>query len=519
MSDSNVTSHVPAARDRSIARRCWWWWKASLPVGLLLAVIAVGAVYLLFEPQYEASALLEIHERAQYIAFEPKEAGISKAYFRTQMEIIKSRWILGRTVAAIERIKELPEIFNQCDKIDWLKKQVTVVSVDDSDVFEIKYSGSDPENAALVVNTVTEQYLTAQEEEETKRNRKIVAALTAEMISREEAVRTLRKQVQAATHQLPSMEPEFLRPERNSQAKSPLVEMQNRLIEVQIQSSMLRAQIVATEEELAAAEKANAAEKPTQVDVTNKGAAARLSKEQTELRDPTVDKALAENPEIKQLNSQLLTNRMELKRVEDHSKRGKADPLYIRRQEEIAIIEKNLAELKQELTGSIQKEVESSLRAKGGENVNNNATTLAKRREELARMRNELRSHEIAEIDLRKACREQSEKLFKELEALSGESVNLTFKRDELAEKEAVLTRITERQIAMQTERSAPARVIWHEPAKAPEAPVELLPYRNMALAGLLGFCLPYVAGFFALVLWNLRKLIRKLEPAETGAV
>jgi len=50
----------------------------------------------------------------------------------------------------------------------------------------------------------------------------------------------------------------------------------------------------------------------------------------------------------------------------------------------------------------------------------------------------------------------------------------------------------------------------------APEAPVELLPYRNMALAGLVGLCLPYVGGLIALILWNLGKLIRKLEPAET---
>ena len=153
------------------------WWKIALPVGLLLACGAVAVVYLLFEPQYEASALLEINEHPQYIAFEPKEAGVSRGYFRTQMEIIQSRWILGRTVAAIEKIKELPEIFKQRDKIEWLKKQVTVVSANDSDVFEIKYSSPDPENAALVVNTVTEQYLTAQEEEETKRNSKIVAAL------------------------------------------------------------------------------------------------------------------------------------------------------------------------------------------------------------------------------------------------------------------------------------------------------------------------------------------------------
>ena len=56
-----------------------------------------------------------------------------------------------------------------------------MVSANESDVFEIRYSSPDPENAALVVNEVTRQYLTAQEEEEAKRSRNIVAALTEEM--------------------------------------------------------------------------------------------------------------------------------------------------------------------------------------------------------------------------------------------------------------------------------------------------------------------------------------------------
>jgi hypothetical protein len=40
-----------------------------------------------------------------------------------------------------------------------------------------------------------------------------------------------------------------------------------------------------------------------------------------------------------------------------------------------------------------------------------------------------------------------------------------------------------------------------------------------MAIAGLGAFCLPYAAGLIALVLLNLRKLIRMLEPVGTDAV
>jgi hypothetical protein len=134
-------------------------------------------------------------------------------------------------------------------------------------------------------------------------------------------------------------------------------------------------------------------------------------------------------------------------------------------------------------------------------------------------MRSQLHTYEIAEGTVRSAFAEQLKRCLTEVAHFSEENLNLTFKKEELARAEKVLERITDRQIALQTEKSAPERVVWHQPAIAPAVPVEALPYRNMVLAGLLAFCFPYAAGLFALVLWNLGKLIRKLEPAETDAV
>ena len=133
--------------------------------GLVLAAGAIAVVWLLFEPQYEAAALLEITEHPELHCLRVQGRRTSKGYFRTQMEVIKSRWILGRTVAK-EEVKQLPEFMKvgtqQGDPIDFLKKRVSVVSPSDSDLFEIKYSSADPKNAALVVNVLTQQYLTAR---------------------------------------------------------------------------------------------------------------------------------------------------------------------------------------------------------------------------------------------------------------------------------------------------------------------------------------------------------------------
>ena len=171
---------------------------------MILANAAVAAVCLLYQPQYEAAALLEINEHTPYIAFPPTESGIPKDYFRTQVEIRRSKWILGRAIASAN-IKDLPEIRKQSDPVEWLKKRLSVVSPRNSGLFEIKLSCADPKNAALIANEVTRQYLTAHDEEESSRSRSILSGLNQQLSSREENVRALRQQVETATQKSTSM--------------------------------------------------------------------------------------------------------------------------------------------------------------------------------------------------------------------------------------------------------------------------------------------------------------------------
>jgi len=87
------------------------WWYIALPAGLCCG--RGGAiVYSQFEPQYEAAAMLKIMEQAPYIAFETKDAGNSKGYFRTQIDTIKSRWIIGRSGGPAATSRTCPKFAN-----------------------------------------------------------------------------------------------------------------------------------------------------------------------------------------------------------------------------------------------------------------------------------------------------------------------------------------------------------------------------------------------------------------------
>jgi len=446
-------------------------------------------------------------EQAEYLVFEPRDGGISRGYFRTQTELIRSRWILGRAVAS-ENIKDLPEIQRQPDPIDWLRRRVGVVSNNDSAVFEIKYASPKKENAAEVVNEITKQYLLAQQEEEAGQFRRILAALNQQLVTREETVRTLRKQVDSAGSKV-SDEPDAvpLDGSANAMMKNPLAELQSQLINVQVTRAMLSANIRALEEELQGAEQAAAAQKEAGAKADAAPPVSRfkreLSKEEIELRDMMVERDLDNAPEISQREAKLTIAQEALERLEKSLKLGKEDPLYVKQQQELSAGEKYVQELRKKLRPRIEKEVERAMRISlsAGGGPGGELSSLARRRDELARLRLELRGKELAEENLRKEYATKFARVLKDREALSGESLSLRFKRDELAEAQAVLSRINDRLVALQTERSAPPRVIWHEEAKVPQIPIEVLPYRNMFMAGLMGFCLPFALA----IAWELR--------------
>ena len=106
-------------------------------------------------------------------------------------------------------------------------------------------------------------------------------------------------------------------------------------------------------------------------------------------------------------------------------------------------------------------------------------------------MQSQLQTYELAEKTSARTYAVELKKYLTQVEQCSEENLLLGFKKDELAQKQKVLERITERQIALQTER-APPQVVWHEPAKVPIAPVELVPYKKMTMAGLLALLAPF---------------------------
>ncbi|MCE5268545.1 MAG: polysaccharide biosynthesis tyrosine autokinase [Planctomycetaceae bacterium] len=459
------------------------WWKVAMPVGLLLAAIGVTVVVLLFVPQYEAQALLEIAEQPQYIAFAPRQGERTKAYFLTQMQLIQSAWIMGRVVAE-PTVAGLPEIRKQADPIAWLSKYVRVAALADSDAFTISYASADPRNAALVVNEVATQYLKARRDTEAARNKDIIRALTREMGVRHEAVAALRAQIGALAKQLSARDmPLNVATPSSGSSRNPFVELQGRLITLQLERAIGGARVKALEEQMQ-----SATQKPsTDAAAASQEATSALSEDERTMRDLFVEQTINDNSAVKVQTERVSEQQALLSAIESVAVQGNRSSAYLRRQAELRHEEEALAKLKDGLRARATKEAEILTRAKRKQTE---ASALAKRREELLQLRCILRGYQIAEQNLTTECTNYQ----KEMEKTSGDTLDLLFKKDELSQSEMVLDRITARQFELQTEQGAPPRIIWHQEAVPPQAPVQALPYRNAGLALLIGFCLPFGA-------------------------
>ncbi|MBU4272893.1 MAG: polysaccharide biosynthesis tyrosine autokinase [Planctomycetes bacterium] len=457
------------------------WWMVAAPIGLLLAAAGGATVYLLFEPVYEAAAWFKIEERTPFLAFETKDDGRSNLFFQTQIETIRSPLVLGPVLKRPE-IARLPEIARQPSKAAWLARQIRVASVGKSELFCVLYAGPDPTDAAGVVNAVTESYFKLRDQSDTERNQRIIDLLGREEDKRSREVLRLRDNLRGLVREATGKDPFSGNLEADSPQKHPLADLEGRLIAAQVERTVLEARIKATEEEL----EANKREE----DSSAGGEDVLASKHEAVFRDATADKIIEDSAEMQQQKALIAVKWSRLMDIGEKSARGKEAAAYVRLADEIRGDEQALDQLREEMKPRARHEAELAIIARRSAM---GAAKIERRMEELAKMRSDREAYRVMEEMLEERYDEQR----KNMEQSSGDTMELRFKSDELTRAEKVFELIAQRALQLQTERGAPARVTLMQSAEPPRAPVAVFPYRNVALAVLACFCLPFALAVF----------------------
>jgi capsular exopolysaccharide synthesis family protein len=473
------------------------WWKVAAPAGVLLATVAAVVVLLVFQRQYEAVALLEIQEQSPYVAF-PSQDSHSQAYFNTQMDLIKSRWVLAPTIEQLSKDPERPlprEIAQEPDPVPWLSKRLKVVTQGNSNLFRIIYSGPDPEESAWVVNTVQQQYLKLRADTEVKRNTGLLGILAGEVLEREKNVGEMRERVRKLAKEMTGRDPFLARAEAEPAPRQPSAELQGRLVTTEVDVAILQARIKAAEAEAQDGATGKAAPPPGLsrvlhavglVENVKAAPPPGLSQQERALTSGMVERFIADSPETRQLEAAIAAKQARLEQgraaLTDAARKS---GWFAQLEAEIAREQQAAADLREKMRPRVQREVEAALIAR---RVEAEAAAAARQADELARMRSDLAVRKI----LAERLKEEYDKEFKKTQTGNGSTVEYIFARDELTRAENVFAMIAQRQLALQTEQGAPARILLRHAAVSARAPIELYPFKGLGVAVLAGLCLPF---------------------------
>ncbi len=464
------------------------WGKIVVPAGLILGALAGGAAYLLWTPKYEASAWVRIEESPLFVAFDPKQD--SKAAVQTEIELINSPMVIGAALADTALAsKPVPEIQEQADRVGWLAKRVAVKRRGQSEIWDIKFASSDPNDAARVVKTVVAAYLRLRESQERQRGLKVIQILDQEKKDRESKQLASRESLRKLGMQLTGRDPFPDRSQRDAVARNPASELEARLVREEVEEVVLRARIKALEE-VAGTAKTGASEKSADTDRTGVAAGSAIARSVTPVptlletyrktpwdlaavSDGGAEARVDAHPEIQRLKSMILANEAKIQEIASKSTEGASHPRCKELREQIARDERTVETLR----GKVRQDIAAQLRGQRQEKLG----------EELAAMRLELQSRQAATALWRQRYETELGKQKKD----TGESFEMLFQRAELDRADKVLDLVSNRLLQLKTEQGAPSRVqLWKE-AEAPLAPVEVFPFKTVIPASLLGLCLP----------------------------
>lgn len=126
-------------------------WKMILIVTLLATLVSGLVSFFLISPKYEASTKLFIGKEAgAESGYDQNEIAMYQKLMKTYSEAIKTRDLVGRAI----------KVANSKLTEDEVLKKLTVVTVADTQILQIKIDDKNPNMAAIMVQAITNEFVT-----------------------------------------------------------------------------------------------------------------------------------------------------------------------------------------------------------------------------------------------------------------------------------------------------------------------------------------------------------------------
>ncbi len=436
------------------------WWKVATPLALVLAAIAAAALYIRFHPIYAASSWLRIENQQPYVIYNTNE---SRGFVNTQVQLMRSPLVLERVVAEPD-IARFEDITSRDEPVDWLASNLSVGSRGGSELFVVSFRSSNPQQAAAITNAIVEAYFKIQSQEDAVRTQRVIELLEDEKARRAEIVTRLRENIRALQSDRSETNPFASSVLSDGSFRHPISELQGHITQTEVEREILQAKLKATEESV---------------------------DREVEVPASVIEQAVENHPQMRDLRDKRQGYLVRLDEIERTAVRGKEHPAYIATKEMLTANDKAMDELREELREQVVEEEKRRME---------NARTA-----EIAKMKARLKSLALTE----EIYRTKYFKQLKEVHKSDGQSLDLEFRRTELAREEKVFEMIAARTLKLRTETRAPARVTLLRAATPPKSPSNALNYKKISMLAMGVFCVP----FGLAVLWE--RIIRRVDDPQ----
>ena len=440
------------------------WWLVAVPIGLLLAGGAGAAVYFRFQPEYQAEALLQVHSDAFF-----RERPVSPGeLISTQRELAHSRSVLA---PVLEKTAQFDGVRDAQDQVAYLAGRLNVVPLGNTGLFKFTFVGSNPQQAAEVVNLVVNSLLLFQSGLDQQRSHDLLTKLDIELQRWQTKMEEDGDRVVALEKQDP------LGQKRGSPlddaSRLPLMILMEKRTEIDEKVSMARANVEADKAQI------------------ERGAPVPSAED--------VELAVRNLPQVLQFEQRIEQQRGILREIERVSPHPENNPTYAVTTQLVKSEEERLEKLK----NSLQNEVRSQL---GGELLNMLKSQVSAAEAELARLEKTSDFYK-QRYDAELAALKKSE----------GPAFDLEIARWELEQSQDTYQRVQQHLQSVKFAIVAPADVKLLESAAIPTIPVERIPYKNLFLAAMAAFCVPF--GLAVLWEYRLRRVSDSKQLEEQSAL
>jgi len=434
-----------------ILRKYWLW---LLPLGLLSAGLACAGVLAFFKPVYEARYRLEV-DLGSYVVFK-NEVRYTSEFVELQKAILLGNDVLREAIAT-PLISSVERIADTRDPIGTLRQGLKVSPAAGYRLIDVKFVDEDPKTAADVVNTVVEKYLIARKSMENRKStdqeKNVANALKMANAAVDEAKGRVR------TFSMLAVKDDTLVGERESGRIDTTFLDNMRMSRMQLSSQLTIMKV-----------NQDQAIRDFDRDFGEGSVATKPAGSNIIISEEALDSDLV----VSAAKNQWRVAEQQLMDLEAGSNIGEKNPVYIAAKRKIEMLQAEYDRVRE----GRRKE----LTERNGRN------SIHERRLELEKIQ-----AQIEELTLqRSTVEEQMRAYLAQLQQSNASGIDLQFAEADLEEWNQIRATIHNRSIQLQTERDALETVQRLEVASPPKFPVEDLPYKQLGLASLIGFLVPF---------------------------